>query len=256
MIDKELKLAKDLALMAGSIIRKNFELPKNLHLKKDGTPLTGTDLEISDLVLRVLSKKSPYDVIGEEKSNISYGERDIFWICDPVDGTKALVDGIPTAMFSLALIKEAQPVIAVAYDPFLKLLYWAVNGKGSYCNDRKLKVSINNLAQQSVGIASDAKQILDNIKVIRGLVESNIGHTTSIEGAVYKSCLVARGRLVGYVSDRAKIHDIAAASLIIKEAGGRVSSLSGDVLDFSRPFSGFVASNSIVHEDLIRICCS
>lgn len=256
MFKEELALAKDLALRAGSIIVKSFESPHDIHIKSDGTPVTSADLEINSLVLQVLSEKSAYSVISEEKSNTHYGDSDIFWICDPVDGTKALIDGTPTSMFSLALIEKSRPVLAVAYDPFLRSLYCATKGGGSFCNDFKLKVSSRQLEHQSVGIASDARQILENTRIIQALVNANVSHTTSIEGAVYKSCLVAKGRLVGYVSDRAKIHDVAAASLIVEEAGGQTSGQDGSRLDFSRPFSGFIASNGVVHDELVRICRS
>ena len=112
-------------------------------IKKDGSPVTKTDLAINKLVIDRVKKYFPsHGVLGEEQSN--YVEKaDYVWVCDPVDGTIPFSRGMPTCMFSLGLTFKGKPILGVGYDPFIDRLIFAELGKGAFLNGKKIHVSRN-----------------------------------------------------------------------------------------------------------------
>lgn len=106
---RELEVAKSIALKAGEVMRQYFYDGQQKVIKDDGTPLTIADTTINRMVIEKLAKEFPEDgTIGEEESTTDYGQGRK-WICDPIDGTKAYTWGVPTAMFSLALVVDGAP---------------------------------------------------------------------------------------------------------------------------------------------------
>ncbi len=252
MYETELKIAKDIALKAGKIMLEYFDGDQGLEHKDiaGATEVTIADKKINSMVIKELSKHFDDGIIGEEESTSDYGSGRK-WICDPIDGTRAFVIGIPSATFSLALVVDGVPIIGVAYDPFLDKLYWATKGQGSFCNGKPLAVSGNKLRGHYVLMPSNPKKIIADTKLINNLLETG-ARLDSIYGAVYKSCLVARGRAVGYLEKLVNPHDIAAVHVIVEEAGGKVTGYDGRELDYTKPFKGAILSNKVCHDELVR----
>ncbi|MEI7720086.1 MAG: inositol monophosphatase [bacterium] len=248
---KEVEVAKRLALHAGEIMLQYFDADQQVQVKADQSPVTVADTLINDMVIEELSREFPEDgIIGEEKSTAEYGGGRK-WFCDPIDGTSGYIAGSPTAMFSLALVIDGVPVVGVAYDPFLKRMYEGVQGVGSFCNSVRLEVSKNGLRGGRVGLTSGAGR-LRTLPYIPVLEKEGV-YFSVVSGAVYKSTLVARGKLAGYIEAGVCAHDMAAVQVIVEEAGGRVTGMQGEVLDYNRPFQGAITSNSVVHERLVEI---
>ncbi len=248
---KELVVAKALALKAGKIMLAYADDNQNVTIKSDNSPVTIADTLINDLVIKELNKKFPQDgVIGEEKSTTEYG-MGRKWLCDPIDGTAAYIWGTPTAMFSLALVVDGRPVLGVTFDPFLKKLYWAVTGQGSFCNQTKLSVSPKGLHEGFVAVTGSTT-LLPTLPYLSTLRKEG-ARLAMFSGAAYKSCLIARGRFVGYIEHGVNPYDVAAIQVIIEEAGGKVTNLKGKPHDYSKYFKGVVASNGKVHDRLVEI---
>ncbi len=247
---KELDVAKNIAKQAGNIMLEYFDGEQGLELKEDNSFVTIADKKVNQLVISELSKHFDDVLIGEEESTGGYG-MGRRWLCDPIDGTKAFVWGTPTAMFSLALVVDGVPTIGVAYDPFLDKLYEAVLGNGAYCNGKQIHVSTKNLTEGVLGVISSVKGILTRPGYLVSLAEKGATFAT-FSGAVYKGCLIARGKITGFPNPRISPHDIAAVHVIIEEAGGKVTDVLGNKLDYSKPFKGAILSNGVVHEELIE----
>src|SRR3989344_1971569 len=245
--EKELMVAKDIARQAGVIMLEYFDGEQQVEIKSDESLVTIVDKKINSMVIRELKKHFDDTVIGEEESSGEYGMKRQ-WFCDPIDGTKAFVFGVPTAMFSLALVENGRPVMGVAYDPFLDRLYNAVKGEGSYCNGKQLHVSDKNIAQATVAISGKIAKLRG--PHIERLLDKKI-RLISLNGAVYKSCLVARGKIEGYIEVGVGGHDMAAVDLIAEEAGCLVTGLDGQILDYRELFKGAIISNRVVHDELV-----
>lgn len=248
--EKELNAAKNIAQEAGAIMLQYFEGEQDVELKQDSTFVTIADKKINQLVIEELSKQFDDVLIGEEESTGEYGTGRR-WFCDPIDGTKAFVWGTPTAMFSLALVVDGTPVLGVAYDPFLGKLYEAARGHGAYCNGKKISVSTKNLTDGILAVTSSIRGVLSRPSYLVTLAEKGATFAT-FSSAVYKSCLVARGKMVGFLEARVNAHDIAAVHVIVEEAGGKVTGLTGAPLDYTKPLKGAVLSNGVVHEELVK----
>lgn len=249
---KELAVAKRLALQAGEIMKEYFRDDIEVGQKKDSSPITIADTTINSLVISELDKEFDDGIVGEEESTAEYG-MGRRWICDPIDGTRAYVWGVPTAMFSLGFVVDGSPVVGVTYDPFLNLLYEAVEGKGSYCNGKPIRISESGIIGGHVAVSGSVEKMLTNknyAKLIENLADKE-AKIAAFSGSVYKACMVARGRLVGYVEKDVNPHDLAAVEVIVKEAGGLVTDFEGNKLDYSRKFKGAIVSNKSSYLDIL-----
>jgi myo-inositol-1(or 4)-monophosphatase len=248
----ELEIATSIAYEAGKTMLRYFDGDQQQKRKADGSPVTIADTTINSMVITRLQTAFPDDgVIGEEESTTEYGNGRK-WFCDPVDGTKAYTWGVPTSTFSLGLIIDGQPTVGVVYDPYLDKLYTAVKGRGSFCNGRPVHVSDTSLNDGIVAVTSDPRRLLNGPRYIAALAETKTQLAT-FSGAVYKAVLVAKGRLVGYIEEGVNAYDIAAVETIVAEAGGRVTDLEGNRLDYTQPFRGVVISNGVVHDRLLEM---
>lgn len=254
MYQSELALAKQIAHQAGDIMRQYFDADQERQIKDDGTPLTIADTTINRLVIEELAKVFPDDiVIGEEESTGEYG-MGRRWFCDPIDGTRAFTWGVPTAMFSLGLVVDGQPVLGVCYEPMLDKLYWAVEGEGSYCNDRSIKVSQLSLDDGVVATISSQYRLRRGASYMDALLDRQPRiDMAAFSGAVAKSVRVAEGRFVGYIEELVNPHDMAAVDVIVRQAGGKITDLDGQPLNYLMPFKGAIVSNSLVHDELVAL---
>ena len=253
MYEKELEVAKGLAKEAGEIMLKYFEGDLGTKFKENNTPVTKADLEINELVIEELNKAFPEDgIVAEERSTAEYG-MGRRWVCDPIDGTVAFVWGLATSMFSLALVVDGEPHVAVAYDPYLQRLYTSIKNQGSFVNEKKLEVSERTeIVRSHIAVTSSAKKIRE-AKFVQRLIDAD-AYMPVFSGCVHKSCQVARGQFDGYIEIAVSGYDTAAVTLLVEEAGGKVTGIDGEPLDFSKPFKGAIISNGHLHDKLVEIC--
>ena len=248
---EELRIGKEIAAKAGAIMLHYFDIDQRVEKKSDNTVVTIADKSINRMVIEELSKAFPKDgIIGEEESTSAYG-LGRKWFCDPIDGTAGYTWGTPTAMFSLALVIDGIPVLGLAYDPFLKRLYESVRGNGSYCNGERIQVSQKDLTNGIVAVSGSVK-LIPKLPYLDSLLKAG-SRLATFSGAVYKSCLVAKGKIVAYVEHGLNPHDLAAVQVIVEEAGGKVTGLKGEELDYSQPFEGGIVSNGKVHDTLVKL---
>ncbi len=246
----ELKVVNDIALEAGNIMLEYFDNDLQIETKEDKSSVTIADKLINSLVIKKLAEAFPQDgVIGEEESTSEYG-MGRKWICDPIDGTAGYIIGTPTAMFSLALVVDGRPVLGVAYDPFLKKMYVGMKDFQSECNGKKLQVSKLTLQEGMLGVTGSVKRLTQS-SYFQKLLDDKV-KLACFSGAVYKACLITRGRLVGHIEPGANAHDLAAIHSILEGAGGKITSVDGGELDYSKPFKGGIMSNGVVHDKLIE----
>ncbi len=220
---KQLEFAKKLATQAGDIMRDYFlRADKNTELKSDKSVVTAADKQINQLVIDAVAETYPsHGVLAEEGSDNQ--DRRELWVCDPIDGTQGFVLGVPTAMFSLALVVDGEPVVAVTYDPFQDKLFAAVKDGGATCNDKPIRVTSRQTFDGAhIATVSGYSQLMERRKLFDG-IEAAGGHMVITHGNVFKGCLVADGHIDGYLFPGLTAHDIAAEQLIIEEAGGKVT---------------------------------
>lgn len=250
-----LEFAKGLACEAGEVMRTHF-LQSETDWKKDQTPLTIADTSINRMVIERVAQKFPgHSVLGEEES--SKKDSPYAWVCDPVDGTLPYSHGLPIATFSLALCENGVPIIGVVYDPFMDRLFYASSGDGAYCNDRRLKVSSGGLDRAVIdieGLGGPAPTpVVSLTNSFRDdLIERGV-KPVQLWSSILPSVLVASGQFTAVIMNGSTIQDGAAVKVIVEEAGGVVTDMYGNDQRYDEPARGFIASNGIVHDELVAL---
>jgi fructose-1,6-bisphosphatase/inositol monophosphatase family enzyme len=246
-----LSFAQALALESGQIIRQNFSLHIENTWKLDSTPVTKTDLQVNKLVIDKVSQTFPqHRVLGEEESSSETSE--YLWVCDPIDGTIPFTCGIPISTSSLALVHNGQPIVGVIYDPFLERLYSGVVGEGSFLGQQQLQVSQQKTLERGVIDVEAWNGGYAQISSVKDILLAAGAVPVTMCSTAMSGAMVALGKFVGVVFSQPYPWDGAALKVIIEEAGGKVTDLHGKPQRWDQPVKGFIASNSLLHEQLVE----
>lgn len=252
MEEEYLEFAKEIALEAGKIMMYYFNYDNEATYKIDKTIVTIADTKINEYLIKKVKEKFPtHCVCGEEES---FGDSKFVWVCDPVDGTAMYARHIPVAVFSLALVVDGISQIGVVYDPFNKQLYSAIKGKGAYVNEMPIKVNDTKLGEKESVSNYDMwpGATYDIYSVLKILGKKS--YFVSI-GSVIRACMaVAKGEfnLAIFPGTTKKNCDIAAAKVIVEEAGGKVTNIFGKEQRYDKDIQGAIVSNGIVHTEVIK----
>jgi fructose-1,6-bisphosphatase/inositol monophosphatase family enzyme len=248
---KELVFAKNLALEAGGIMRHYFRTnDTQTTWKHKNDPLTIADTTINSLVIeRVIQKFPDHGVIGEEE--VYNGKKSIVWLVDPIDGTLPYILGMPTAVFMIALIIDGKPVLSVIYNAWMDLLYYAVKGEGAFCNERKLQITISDtdIVELVLWKGSVYRQ---KVLPVRQKLEDRGLSPQNYVGGIAKTALV-ENHLRGFIYADDSPWDVAPFDLLVHEAGGIVTDLSGRTLEYNGPIEGAIAGSSQTHGELLEL---
>lgn len=244
-------VATNIALQAGEIMRANFSIGMKRMWKKDFSPVTETDIAINRLVIETIQSEFPgHGIVGEEQSFEGKGE--YVWVCDPVDGTIPFSHGYPTCAFSLALTKNGVPFLGIIYDAMMRRLIIAEKGKGAYLNDQKIHVSHAKKIANTSLIDLSGGNSLQNLR--EKLLQEKHCYVMTLYSTVYGGLLVASGEILAEIYGYSYPWDGAAIKVVIEEAGGKVTDLAGNEQRYDRvPINGFIASNGLVHQELIDV---
>lgn len=236
-----LATAKAVAKEAGSIMLESFGLDTVHTLKEDHSPITEADRRINAMVIERLEAQFPeHSLLGEEGEKL-HGNP-LVWVFDPIDGTAPYLRGIPTNVFSLALVENGEPILGVVYDPYMKRLYHAIKGRGAYLNDVLMHTSARVDLARTYTVLATARGYTD-LAYLEHMREQEI-RFFKYGSAVYGHMLVASGQVEGTILSGGKPWDAAAAKIIIEEAGGITSDIHGNVQRYDGKIAGFVAAGT------------
>ncbi len=245
--------AIEMGEQAGEIIRTNFVPHMKFESKEDGSPLTITDTRINRLIIDEVHKEYPeHNILGEEESDQSHSS-EYLWVCDPIDGTIPFSHGLPISTFSLALLKDGVPIVGVIANPFTNRLYSAEQGKGTFCNGASIAVSdMDSLETAMVATEYWQQAPYKALKLVE-VLEGMDCHVPILKSIAISGSLVADGQMVGLVFPGNTSWDIAAAKIIVEEAGGMSTDLFGEEQRYDADIRGAILSNGRVHEELVRL---
>lgn len=249
-----LAVAKKAALLAGGILKENLHGTREIIYKGDINLATEMDMRSERVVVETLLSSFPYHGIIAEEETYIQTESGFTWIIDPLDGTTNYTHGYPCFSVSIALEQEGVVVLGVVYDPMRDELFSAQKGQGSYLNGKSLRVSatdklINSLL--ATGFPYDRKvSEKNNMDYFHKLLMAS-QEVRRDGSAALDLCYVACGRFDGFWELKLKSWDVAAGSLVVREAGGVVSNFTGS--GFSLHDEEIVASNGAIHGALLEI---
>jgi histidinol-phosphatase len=248
-LDRALAAAIDAARAAGMIAMKYYTGTFDVTIKPDDTPVTQADREAEEAIVATLGRTFPdWGFLGEEFG--TKGARDVRWIIDPIDGTKNFVRRIPVWATLLALEAHGEIVAGVIHNPVSGELYAARRGGGARLNGRRVSVS-------DVGEMWSATLLHAGLRLYRkaGVWDGLLRLVDATErqrgfGDYLGYALVAEGKAEMYVEVDLKPWDLAPCKIIVEEAGGRFTDLTGKPTIYS---GNALATNGRLHDAALAL---
>lgn len=248
----ELEAAIAAARLAGDYLRRNFGKSTQVRQKSPMEIVTEADLQAQSLIASHLHGKYPdYGFLGEE-GNASPLPVSASWIVDPLDGTTNFAHGYPLFSVSIALEISGEIMLGVVYNPVLDEIFVAEKGEGAFLNGERIHVSeVRDLRSALVasGFPYDVwTNSADNLtgwgKIVKRALSARCDGSASLD-----LCHVAAGRLDAFWEIDLEVWDYAAGALIVREAGGVVTSVSGE--PSSTRQRDILASNGHLHREMV-----
>lgn len=247
-----LSALKDEIVAAGDAAMAYFRNGVAVAKKSDNSPVTQADHEVEARLQKFLRARYPKAAFfGEETGeHAGAGDPGLRFVVDPIDGTRAFVRGLPTWSVLVGVEAEGVPVVGVAYMPAIQECFVGVQGGGATCNGKPLRVSTVKSLDAALVSHGAIEQFLGTGLEDSLLALGKAAYTTrgfaDFEG--YRQVLL--GRADAMVDPGVQPYDVCAAAVLIKEAGGRFSSIDGQ--DSVYGGSG-LATNGLVHDELLAI---
>lgn len=247
---------REAAREAGAIAQRYFrpgeKTSARIWAKDGGSPVTEADVSVDAFLKIRLSQLLPEAAWLSEETADNHqriGAR-LVWIVDPIDGTRAFLSGHHDWSVAIALLLDDKPVLGVVHAPALDTLYEAQAGTGARANGAAIGVSARSDLRKA-GISGPQPMIDAAMRRVGGMTA-----LAKVPSLALRLARVAAGDIdVALVSRNARDWDLAAADLIVREAGGRVSDLAGSAPRYNAadPVHGeLVAASSILHPRLIE----
>lgn len=250
-----LSVAKKAALAAGKLLMNSYGKLKSSQIqsKSKNDFVTELDKRSEALIISIIRAAFPKHGIQGEESGLAAGD-DALWIIDPLDGTANYIHQFPMFSVSIGIMAGKRMQAGVIYDPLHRELFTAVRGQGSFLNSKRFRVSpVDDLssAMMATGIPFRARDRYDEYMNSFKTISMATGGMRRGGSAAIDLAYVACGRLDGFWEINLSPWDIAAGSLIIEEAGGKVTDMWGrDEYLYSGDILG---SNTRLHADLQAI---
>ena len=245
------------ARRAGAVLGRNFNKREKLVVesKSHNDFVSSADFAAEKAIIEVIHKHYPDHAIHAEESGIQ-GNSDHVWIIDPLDGTTNYLHGFPIFAVSIGLQINGRLEHAVVYDPMREELFSASRGQGAQLDGHKIRVSgIKDLQGALVGTGIPYRDANEDMRPYLKMLSKVAKNTSGIRrpgAASLDLCYVASGRLDAFWETGLAPWDLAAGTLIIREAGGIVSGLDGSENHLD---SGHVlAGTPRIYRDLAKLC--
>lgn len=219
--------------------------------KPDRSPVTEADKQVETYLANFVRARFPgARFFGEEHGGDSANVAGLRFVVDPIDGTRAFMRGLPTWSVLVGLELDGEPVAGVAYMPAAGDLFSAVLGEGSYVNGRPVRLSaVEKLGDALVCHGGLAQFTDDGRESLLGeLARKSYTQRGLADFANYRALLLGQADAV--VDPSIQPYDVAAAAVLIREAGGRLTSLTGADSIYG---PGALASNGLVHSELLAL---
>jgi myo-inositol-1(or 4)-monophosphatase len=247
-------VAIEAARKAGLVLLDYAKTGFNIDYKNVVNLVTDADRSAEDCIVRTIRETfADHRILAEERGRDGTGGSPFLWIIDPLDGTTNFAHGFPFYAVSIGLEYFGQALLGVVLDPVRHEMFTAEAGKGAYLNGAPIRVS-------SVDALDKALLVTGFAYDIRETQNNNLDHFSRLSlraqgvrrtgSAALDLCYVAAGRLDGYWEVKLHPWDMAAGTVILREAGGEVSAFSAG--HFSLYGQELVATNGHIHAQLLQ----
>ena len=199
---------------ASKILIRDFGELENLQVSKKGPKdfVTNSDKKTEKVLINELTKnKKKYSILSEEIGFIKNDDNDYIWVIDPIDGTTNFLHGIPHFCISIGLKFKDEIISGIIFDPIKNEIFYAEKNQGAFFNNHRIRVSKRKNLDECLFATNK-----------NGLSSTDL-NARIFGSAALDLAYVASGRIDGYFQNGLNLWDIAAGTLIVKEAGGIVN---------------------------------
>jgi myo-inositol-1(or 4)-monophosphatase len=230
-LGREATLLKSTVRQAGALALSLFRTDLRNWTKGTSSPVSEADIAVNDLLESKLRSATPdYGWLSEESADDEARlGKPLVWIVDPIDGTRAYLAGREDWCVSAALVGEASPVLAAVFAPASDEFFFAMRGQGATRNDVPIHATIG--TDIDFSRMAGPKPLVERLN----LAEGEISLHPRIGSLALRLCRVAQGNLdAAFAGGQSRDWDLAAANLIVQEADGKMTALSGDTILYNR----------------------
>ena len=245
------------ARKAGKAIVRDFGEVENLQVSRKGPSdfVTKVDLKAEKILKDELIRTRPhYSFVMEESGIVEGPDKTHRWYIDPLDGTTNFLHGLPHFAVSIALEREGHLVAGVVYNPMTDDLFTAEKGRGAWLNDRRLRVSARRSLKDSLvstGIPYHGREGHQTFSTELSLVMKEVAGVRRFGAAALDLAWVAAGRYDAFWERGLGPWDLAAGTVIVREAGGIVSDLAQGQNMLTE--GHVLASNGHLHGPMLKV---
>ncbi len=254
MYEKELKTAVRAAKKAGALLMKMSRGKLSVKFKSPIDLVTGADQASEALIISLIRKAfSGDDIMTEESQDQRTGSKRR-WIIDPLDGTTNYAHGFPMWCVSIAFEEKGIVRVGAIYNPNLNELFTAAKGRGAFLNGKRIRVSAEKDLIKSLLVTGFPYDVHTSPENNLANFQKFIKRAQAVRrpgSAAIDMAYLAGGRFDGFWEIKLKPWDAAAASLMIAEAGGRITNFSGG--RYSIYYPECLATNGKVHKQMLEI---
>ena len=237
----------------GKVLQHYFQGEFKISSKSSINDLvTEADLASEKAIIEVIKESFPDHFILSEEAGEIKTDSQYKWLIDPIDGTVNFANGIPLCCVSIGVEKEGSMLMGAVYNPVLNEFFFAEKGHGATLNGKKIQVSAKAEVASACLVTGFPYSYLDApdgpLVVFERLIRKGIP-VRRLGSAAIDLCWVAAGRFDGFYEHNLQAWDSAAGSLIVEEAGGRMSDFEGEA--YSPYKRRVLATNGKIHDELI-----
>lgn len=246
-----LDTALEAVRQAEEVILKYLDEDVRAELKEDDSPVTVADKEAEAIIKKIILERFPdHTFFGEEGEKVDLeNHRGFTWIIDPIDGTKSYLRKNPLFATELALMHDGEFILGVSNAPMLHELIYAEKDKGCFLNGEPLSVSGVDSLQDAYMSFGSLKYFENTDKAVQLMnLAKDVRWARGI-GDFWSYHLLVQGKLDIMIEAQTKLWDIAAFTVIVREAGGRITHLDGCEIDHTTTTA--LATNGLVHDDIV-----
>lgn len=248
-----LEIALQAARAGEEVIRHYYDANIKVTMKQDYTPVTVADVETEQKIKEVILGVFPEHGFYGEETGMTNPDAEYTWLIDPIDGTKSFVRQYPFFSTQIALMHRNELIVGVSNGVMFNELAWASKGQGAFLNDQPIRVS-------DIDVMRDAALSTGNIATLASQPKRWAGaaklaqqvNRTRGYGDFYHYHLLASGKIEIIVESDVNILDVAALSVIVSEAGGRITDLEGGALNLETR-SVLAASNETLYRQVYSL---
>ncbi len=254
-----LAFAQDTARQAGRLLCELYRQHHTVRYKSsDIDVVTEADMASDQLLANAIQARFPHHAILSEEGAVDLQEEldsiPYLWLVDPLDGTVNYAHGHPIWGVSLALAERGKVTTGVTYDPLRDEMFWAIRGKGAWCNGRQMRVSEPSRLRRALvatGFPYRRATLADNNLAEFSAVMPRVQGMRRAGSAVLDLAYVADGRLDAYWEMSLSPWDWATGCLLVQEAGGTVTGIHGE--SWSLAMGHALVSNGRLHNELMAL---